>query len=252
MHMCLACHCARMFITASLLPHCLLFCQSTCAMLHCIADYGCSPHLSSIGAAAVNLKPTPSPSPIPSLGVTEVQAAAGPAAAPANTTAITYEHTFQATYATLAADAAAMTRFKLDVRRSIANATGVALDNVRVTSVKAGSVIVTTEVAVPDTWTPAQVQQLNQVLTEKVAEVFTPAFLTTHGIQGVPTVKVLTPIPKESDSNAVGLGVGIGVGLGGTLVITGAILMVVRRRRMRVDPATPSVLPATQPQPETA
>jgi hypothetical protein len=170
--------------------------------------------------------------------VTEAAQAAGPAAAPANTVPITVEHTFQASYAALAADTTAMTRFKLDVRHSIANATGVALDNVRVTSVKAGSVVVTTEVAVPDSWSPTQVQQLNQVLTEKVAEVFTPTFLAAHGIQGVPTVRVLTPIAKKSNSNSVGLGVGIAVGLGGTLAVAVAVFMVVRRRRMRVDPAT--------------
>lgn len=183
---------------------------------------------------AASPSPSPTPTPTPSLGVAE---AAGPIAAPANTTTYTYEHTFQATYATLAADANTMAAFKLGVRRSIANATNVTLDSVRITSVKAGSVIVTTEVAVPDTWSPAQVQQMNQVLTEKVAEIFTPTFLTGFGITGVPTVKVLTPIPQEGNSNAVGLGVGIGVGLGGALLIAAAAVVVIRRRRMQVDPA---------------
>jgi hypothetical protein len=178
--------------------------------------------------------PSPSPAPTPSLGVAE---AAGPAAAPANTVPYTVEHTFPATYATLAADTAVMASFKLGVRRSIATAANVSLDSVRITSVKAGSVIVTSEVAVPDTWSPAQVQQMSQVLTTKVAEVFTPTFLSGFGISGVPTVRLVTPIPKESNNNSVALGVGIAVGIGGALLIAVAAYVVVRRRRMRLEPS---------------
>jgi hypothetical protein len=221
--------CCWLHLVVLLQPHATTIAHKLVLLLLLLLLLRLLPAVSTTPAAS----PSPSPAPTPSLGVAE---AAGPTAAPANTVPYTVEHTFPATYATLAADTAVMASFKLGVRRSIATAANVSLDSVRITSVKAGSVIVTTEVSVPDTWTPTQVQQMSQVLTEKVAEVFTPAFLSGFGISGVPTVRLVTPIPKESNSNSVALGVGIGVGIGGALLIAAVAVVVVRRRRMNVDP----------------
>lgn len=166
---------------------------------------------------------TPTPRNDPAAGTPE------PTTAPANTTGYTFVVSFTMDFPTLAADAARMAAFRLAARTAMAAAAQLPLDNVLITSVVAGSVVVTFDVHVPQAWNTSQVSTLAALVTATPAAVFDAAFQTAWSITGV-AARLTTPLPA-APANILPLAIGIGVGVGGGLLIVLVVVLIVLRRR---------------------
>jgi hypothetical protein len=163
--------------------------------------------------------------------------------APADTTAYSYEYVFQADYLALSSSPEKMAAFKLSVQTAIATAAKLPLANIAIKSIKAGSVVVSLDVAVPKSWTAEEINAMDAQLASNPGSIFTQDFLTAYGITGV-SLKRLTELPPlaKAANAAVAIGVGVGVGVGAALLIAVVVaVLIVRRRRMHVSPNAPNL-----------
>lgn len=90
-------------------------------------------------------------------------------------------------YQQLAADAARMASFSADVQRNLAAAAGVSTDNVGILNVTAGSVVVTSRIAMAS---QAAAEALVSRATSAPSSLFDPSFTSNYGpvqqVQGAP------------------------------------------------------------------
>jgi hypothetical protein len=143
-----------------------------------------------------------------------------------------YTYTLAADYAAVAANVTQMNWVREFTTLQVANATGLPLHHINVTSIRSGSVVVGFDVWVPKAFSSAQAQAVHAAVMD--AGVGTMLATQLMGI-GVPLTSPYVVATATAGGLSLGVIIGIAVGGGVALIVAVATItiVIVRRRRRR-------------------
>ncbi|GBF98657.1 hypothetical protein Rsub_11651 [Raphidocelis subcapitata] len=141
-------------------------------------------------------------------------------AAPESTRPFTFTFRFVGMdFAAIMADATRRAAFRDGVRAAVAERVGLALANVQLGALSAGSVVAEVTLHTPATWTPEQVSAAAAAILADPRAVFSDTFLSTYGITGVEAqLSTATPLPA-APATAGGLSPGAQAGIAIAVIV---------------------------------
>eukprot|EP00775_Hariotina_reticulata_P012978 gene12978-13107_t len=162
----------------------------------------------------------------------------------ANTTAEVVTIRFAGiSYNEIVNDTQKLTSFKATTRSAIAVAANVSVNNVNITGIRAGSIVVDFSIFFASNVPATSRAAVASAIQTNPAVIFDTSFQAAYGITGI---SVLEQPEVKSSSSAVAIGCGVGIGVGGALLVAAIAAFVNRKRKMNLQTNNPPMLEQDQ------
>jgi len=143
------------------------------------------------------------------------------------------------TYNEIVNDTQKLASFKASSRSAIAAAANVSVNNVNITGIRAGSIVIEFSIFFANNVPAASRAAVASAIQNNPAVVFDTSFQAAYGITSISVIEPQPVVKSSSSALSVGLGVGIGVG-GNCLLLAAIAVFVHRRRKMNLQANNPA------------